>query len=42
MRWPPRFAMLVVLGILLGPFVIAAWLALVRLAFRLFRIEVFP
>jgi hypothetical protein len=33
---------LIVLGFALGPFVVGAWLALVRLAFRLFRIEVFP
>jgi hypothetical protein len=33
---------LLVLGFVLGPFVVAAWLALVRLALQLFRIEVFP
>ena len=42
LTWPPRLAVLIVLGFLLAPFAVAAWLALVRMAFRLFRIEVFP
>ena len=42
LTWPPRLAALIVAGLLVGPFVVAAWLALVRVAFRLFWIEVFP
>ena len=39
---PSRWALLMVLGFLVGPFFVAAWRALVRLAVRAFRIDVFP
>lgn len=38
---PSRFALLIVLGLLLGPFAVAAWLALWRLAMWLAWIDLF-